>query len=136
MSKDLANNIVVRNAYDAATVASDGDTNGNEIDMKGFHSGAFLLRVGTLTDGTYTLGIEESDTSGSGYADVPAARIIGSAVALDAANEHDKLGFVTEKRYVRMTVTAASTTSGADVTGLVVLGGAEQAAVPTHDETA
>lgn len=135
MLNDLNNNIVVQNAYDAATVASDGDTNGNSIDVKGYHSCTFLLRVGTLTDGTYTLGIEESDDASS-WSDVAAARILGTAVALDAANEHDKLGVVSEKRYLRMTVTAASTTSGADISGLVILGSPDQAAVPAHDETA
>jgi hypothetical protein len=135
MINDLKNNVTVQNAYDAATVASDGDTNGNTIDLKGYHSGMFVLRVGTLTDGTYTLGIEES-SDGSTWADIDSSRVIGTAVALDAANEHDALGFVTEKRYARMTVTAASTTSGADITGLVVIGSPEQAKVPAHDETA
>ena len=94
------------------------------------------LRIGTLTDGTYTLGIEESDASGSGYADIPAARIVGTAKALNAANEHDKLGFIANKRYVRMTVTSASTTTGADVTGICLLGDPSQCPVDTHDETA
>ena len=132
MIKDLKNNLSTLNALDAATIATDTTTNGIAIDTQGYESGVMNLRVGTFSDGTYTLGVEESDASGSGYTDIPAARIVGTALALAGANEHDSIGFVANKRYVRATILSASTSSGADITASCSLGAPNQGPVATH----
>lgn len=132
MIKDLKNNLSVLNALAAATIATDTTTNGIAIDTQGYQSGVMMLRVGTFVDGTYMLGVEESDASGSGYTDIPAARIVGTALALAGANEHDAIGFVSNKRYVRGTILSASTTSGADITASCALGNPDIAPVAAH----
>lgn len=122
MIKDLGNNSKSLNALDASTIATDTDTNGNVVDTQGYEAGVMLLRLGAYTDGTYTLKVQEGDEiNGSDMADIPAERIIGTASALAAANNHDKLGFIANKQYVRAVVTSASTTSGALVLAQCVL---------------
>ena len=133
MINDLGNNIKSVNALDATTIATDTDTNGEIIDTQGYEGGAMILRLGAYTDGTYTLKVQEGDEANlSDAADIPAARIVGTASALAAANAHDKLGFIADKRYVRAVVTSASTTSGALNIGQCILGYPNQGAVPTH----
>jgi hypothetical protein len=132
MRKDLGNCLAIKNALDAATIATDTDTNGNDIDTQGFEGGVMSLRLGAYTDGSYTLKVQESDTSGSGYTDIPANRLIGTPAALGAANNHDKVGFLANKRWVRIVVTSASTTSGALVLASCVLGFPNQGPVDTH----
>lgn len=135
MIADLKNNLSVKNALDAATIATDTTTNGIAVDTQGYEGGVMMLRVGTLTDGTYTLGVEESDASGSGYSTIPAARIVGTPIALAAANDQDAIGFISNKQFVRATILSASTTSGADITASCALGMPNQGPVADHAAT-
>lgn len=133
MIKDLGNNLGVFNALDSATVATDTTTAGIVIDTKGFQSGAMCLRVSAYTDGTYTLSVTECATSGGSYTAIPASRIVGTATALNSANEHDKLGFIANQRYVKASIVSASTSSGAVLSASCLLGDPDQGPVATHD---
>lgn len=135
MIEDLKNNLSIRSGLAAATIATDTTTNGIAINMQGFEGGVMMLRVGTLTDGTYTLGVEESDSSGSGYTAIPAARLGATPIALAAANEHDAIGFLANKQFVRATILSAATTSGADITASCALGMPNQGPVAAHAAT-
>jgi hypothetical protein len=129
--KDLYNNIEIRKALDLSAISTDTDTNGIAIDCTGFDSIVFSLACTARTDGTATMSIEESDDN-STWSDVPSARIQGTATALDAANEHDKIGAIVGMKYARLVVTTASTSSGLSVIGHAVLGNAQKAPVATH----
>jgi len=131
MKRDMKTLIKQLLALNIQTIATDTDTAGNEIDTQGFESLTFLLMIGALTDGDYTLKIQHSDVSGSGYVDVPDDFLVGleSETQLDTANTISKIGYVGKKRYVKATVTSANTTSGATVGAVAILGTPRQAPV-------
>lgn len=111
MHKDLYNNAKTVIAVEATLITSDGDTVGVIIDTDNFESGKISLIVNLLTTGDVTISkIQESADSGmSGATDIPAARLIGTAVAVTAINTLNELGFVSTERYVQVTITGANT---------------------------
>lgn len=117
---DVNNQMVVKNAISPAAARA-ASTNGTAIDCARTGTGSqrvksvtFLFTTGTLTDGTYTLSIEESDSSGSGYAAIPAARVKNDVGTIAATADDTAYGLscMPAKRYVRLVVTAAGTTTG------------------------
>lgn len=132
MQKDLFNNVKTEIALKLQTIASDTVTVGEIIDTQGFDSGKIALLTGTVTLGDIIITeIQESDDSGmSGETAIPAARLIGSFATLAAADDDSvaEVGFVTVKRFIRITVTTAN--SANLVTGATVeLGSAADASV-------
>jgi hypothetical protein len=98
--------------------AATGNVNGNEIDIKDFDSCKFV----GLGDGTAvgTIKIQETDTSGSGYADAAAADVFGTqGEAVNTTATVKTLAYLGTKRYVRLVWT--HTTNG-DIAGSVELG--------------
>lgn len=130
-SVDLKNNIQQLVGFNIQAISSDTTTNGAEIDTQGFESATFILQAGTLSDGTYTPLIEESDVSGSGYTAVADADLIGTEAdaAVDASNEISRIGYIGKKRYVRLSVVSTSTSSGGTVGAVAILGSARHNAV-------
>jgi hypothetical protein len=95
-----------------------GNINGNEIDVKDFDSAKFVCSG----DGTAvgTIKIQETDTSGSGYADAAAADVFGTqGEDVDATNTIRTLAYIGSKRYVRLVWT---NTTGGVIAGTVELG--------------
>lgn len=129
-SFDLKSNISNLNAFTPAAISTDTTTAGVEIDTLGFESLTFLMRASTYTDGTYTPLIQESDTSGSGYAAVADNDLIGTEAdaALSAAGV-SRIGYVGTKRYVKLSFVSASTSTGATLDAVAVLGSPKTAPV-------
>lgn len=132
--RDSYNNLNGVIALNFQTISSDTTTAGNEIDMQGYHSITFFPQTGTVTDGDYTILIQESDTSGSGYSDVADADLIGteadaSFTADDDDNSILKIGYIGNKRYVKASVVSTNTSSGAVYGITAVQGHAEDAPV-------
>ena len=129
---DLHNNVQANVALKLQTIASDTTTAGEIIDLQGFESCEFLFATGTVTDGTYTVLIQQGDAANlSDATNVADADLLGteagaSADATDDDDQIGKLGYTGSKRYVRLSIVSASTSSGAVVGALVVLGN------PTH----
>ena len=99
MLKELKSTI--KSEVAIAPVAATGDVNGNEIDLKDFDACTFV----GLGDGTAigTIKIQESDTSGSGYADAAAADVFGTQdEAINASDTVKTLAYLGSKRYVRL----------------------------------
>lgn len=133
MIKDLYNNVKMENALDATAIGTDTDTNGAVIDTQGFQSGVISLKLVAYTDGAAVGKVQEGDSSdGSDMADIPAARVIGGGASLGAANEVDKIGYVSNKRYVRVVVTTTGTTTGLTASAVSVLADAENSPVDAH----
>lgn len=128
MRKDLHNNIRQVNAFNVQSIASDGDVNGNIIDTQGYGSIEWLIQSSAITDGTYTPKIQEGDQSDlSDAVDLDADNYLGAiADATFGATDDDavkKLGAkVGNKRYMRLVLTAASTTTGGTLGAQAVLG--------------
>jgi hypothetical protein len=91
------------------------------IDTLGYNSGVAILRLSARTDGSYILSLSENDSNSTSGA-TAIATINGTYTALTAANTLNAVGFIATKRYVFMTVTSSSTTSGAHVSGEIILG--------------
>ncbi len=123
--KDLHHNLKTEVAFDITAISSDTTTTGNIIDMQGYHSAEFAILSGTLTDGTYTVLIEEGDESDlSDAAAVADAQMLGSeAAASFIASEDDevkKVGYIGNKRYVRLSIVSASTSSGGTISAIAI----------------
>ncbi len=124
---NLYSNALPVQALSSQTVQT-GTVNGTAVDTgvynNNFRDVLFVLTSGTLTDGTYAVAVEESDSSGSGYAAVDASRVLGSLPSFAATDDNTVkyVGARPTKRYVRITVTATSATTGGVLSATAVLG--------------
>lgn len=105
-----------------------GTVNGAAVDTgvfsNNFRDVLFVLTSGTLTDGSYAVAVEESDSSGSGFAAVATDRVLGALPSYAATDDNTVkyVGARPTKRYVRVTVTATSATTGGVLSGVALLG--------------
>lgn len=135
--QDGISNIKTALAVNVATISSNTTTAGNIIDTQGYNTGSFIIFSGTITDGTYTPLIEEGDDSGlSDAAAVSDTYLLPSGtgqeagIAFVAANDNvvKKIGYITQKRYVRLSLVSTGVTTGGTLGALSILG--EPAAAP------
>lgn len=131
MSTDLKTKIKITPAFNIASITSSTTTAGVEIDTVGYDSLTFALQLGARTDGNYTLLVQHSNTSGSGYVDVADDYLVGleSETTLSTANSVSKIGVLNFNRYVKISVVSAGVTSGATVGALAILGSPRTAPV-------
>lgn len=101
--------------------------------MQGFKSLVWLLVLGEIADAdvTFTLLIEEGDDSGlSDAAAVADAQLDPTElVARPLFSDDDtirKIGYVGEKRFVRLTLTPAANTGNMFIAVVAILGDADQ----------
>lgn len=129
-SKDLHNNIHVARGISGAAAGTDNTAIVSQvIDTQGYEAVEFLLNIGANTDAnaTFTVLVEDSDASGSGFAAVDDKFLLGTETlaGFDFADDNEvrKIGYVGPKRYVRVTVTPAGNDSGnIFVSGVWLLG--------------
>lgn len=114
-------------ALTSTTIAVNGTTNGSTIDLLqagagDFRTVLFVALSGTLTDGTYTLGVEHSGdvSTWSVAAATDGAQGSGSFAATDD-NAVREVGYAGTKRYCRVKVTAAGVTTGGTLSAVAVL---------------
>lgn len=122
MKFDSYNQMAVRNALNTAAITTNTTTNGVIIDTQGFNALTFLLNIGARTDGTFAVNLQHGDASNMSDASTPAADDILGAISLNAAQTYGKIGYVGNKRYVRLQVVSTSVTSGATVGATALLG--------------
>lgn len=115
-------------AVNHTSVVANGNTDGTAIDLDqsgaDFRTLMFVLLTGTRTDGTYTAVPQESADGSTGWTDVPAARLMGSA-AVSTANGLGEVGVIPDPsnaRFLRLRIAATSVTTGAIVSAIAVLG--------------
>lgn len=103
---------------------TNGTTNGTAIDTAAWGGCDTVLAVwfnGNLTDGVHTVSVEQSDSSGSGFAAV--AAVEGTAPVTNAATDDNTevvFGVNPTKRWIRMVcVTSGATTGGIAAGGFV-----------------
>lgn len=112
-NQDLVSRIApVASLRPAARTAS---ANGSGVDLANFNSCAVVIAAGTITDGTHTPKLQESDDNSS-FSDVAAADLQGTFAAI-ATNTDQEVGYIGLKRYVR----AVSTVSGATTGGVYAI---------------
>lgn len=104
------------------------------IDLQGKESMLIAIAIGTLADAdaTFTTLVEHDDDSALGSAaSVPDAQLLGteSGASFTFANDDEvrKIGYIGDKRYVRLTITPASNDAGNhDLSAVAILGHARK----------
>ncbi len=130
---DLYNNTLVKETL--AVVARTASANGTAVDRgedsSDFQGVMVVVHTGTMTDGTHTIEVQDSDASGSGFAAVDNALLQGTEPAIVAADDNKvfELGYQGSKRYVRAIVTVAGATTGGIYGATVILGDPNDAPV-------
>ncbi len=138
--QDLMNSIDVKRVISPVSVADNTAQVGTVVDRKGFDSLTYVIATGSIADAdcTFTVLLEESDASGSGFAAVADADLIGTEVLaafqFDDDNECRKLGYKGAKRYTRLTITPVNNASAALLSAVAVLG--HPAVAPTANPPA
>ena len=140
MNNDLMNNINVKRVISPVSVADTTAQVGQVVDGQGFGSVTYLIATGSIADvdATFTVLLEECDTSGGTYTAVADADLLGTEVLaafqFDDDNECRKLGYIGSKRYTRMTITPVLNASAALLAAVAVLG--NPAVAPTANPPA
>lgn len=125
--KDLMNNIDVKRVISPVSVADNTAQVGQVIDGQGAASVTYVIATGSLADAdaTFTVLLEECDTSGGTYTAVADADLIGTEVLasfqFDDDNECRKLGYKGTKRYTRLTITPANNASAGLIAAVAIL---------------
>lgn len=99
--RDLKSDILVT-ALDVTPTDNVGGFTSTAIDMQGYNSLAVSVDVGTITTtGSLNLKLQDCDTVGGTYVDVPAEHLDGSLVAF-ATGVDQSVGYVGVKRFVKV----------------------------------
>jgi len=133
--KDLKSNIASDIALNIQLINTNTTTAGVIIDRKAFNSLTFIIASATLTDGTYTVLIEDGDNSSlTDAAAVSDDFLIGTEAAASFVATEDnvskRIGYIGHKRYVRLSIVSAGTTSGGTVVAIALLGHPKKAPRP------
>ena len=129
--RDLYNNIEGRVGLSPLAVASANNDPlvSAIIDMRGFKSMTFLVALGIMVDAAFTTVVllEHGDDSGlSDNTAVPDSQMdpTEAIMAFDQADDSSvrKMGYVGEKRYVRLTITPSDNTGDLPIAIIALMG--------------
>lgn len=124
------NNLLVKRALSPAlrTTSVNGVTIDRAEDNNFFQDLLFAITTGAITDGTHTVTIEDSDDASSW---ATTTSLQGSPPAIGSSNDDVQyaIGYTGTKRYARVVVTAAGTTTGGIVGAVAILSNPRTAAV-------
>lgn len=133
--RDLISNILVKRAISPVSVADNTPQVSQIIDLQGYDAAAFLLNIGSVADAdvTFVVLVEEGDAANlSDAAAVADADMVSQTLGtapetaagfqFDDDNEVRKIGYIGNKRYIRMTVTPANNASAALISATALLG--------------
>jgi hypothetical protein len=121
MMRDLKNNFdAVISLAPAARTAS---ANGSGVDLSGYGGAMVLVTTGLITDATHTIEVQESEDNAT-FTAVADADLQGTEPAIGAADDNKvyRVGYLGNKRYVRVVVTVAGATTGGVLGASVVRG--------------
>ena len=126
----LYNKVLARLSLPVALRSANTTVNGTAVDRAdptggydGFNSAMAVVVTGTITDGTHTVTVQDSDDGSTGWAAAAAEYTQGAAViASTDDNTVLEIGYTGSKRYLRLSVTTAGATTGGTFGGVIVLG--------------
>ncbi len=110
-----------------APAARTAGANGSTVDLQGYEGVLIQAVVGTITDGTHSLTVQESD-DGTTWSNVAAANLQGSFANL-ATDTNQKVGYLGTKRYIRVDAAVSGATTGGIYAVIVVRGAPRKAPV-------
>jgi hypothetical protein len=111
-------------AASLAPQARTASANGTGADLAGYRGAICLWVVGTITDGTHTPKLQESNDNAT-FTDVVAADQEGTFAAL-ATGVNQSVGYKGRQRYVRAVITVAGATTGGVYGAAIMREGAMQ----------
>jgi len=123
------NSVLVQQTVTQAN-RTNGTVNGTAIDLwsntvgdQVFRSALAVVQTGTITDGTHTVEVQESDDNSS-FTAVADADLQGTEPAIGAANDNVvyEIGYRGTKRYIRVTVVTSGATTGGTFGAVLILG--------------
>lgn len=116
--RDIKNNVAV--AASVLPLLRTATVEGSGVDLRGYDSAMVIVDAGTVTDGTFTPSLEESDDN-STFTTVAAADLEGSftAVTSSADDGVQSVGYKGDARYVRAVLTASGSPSTGGTIGAV-----------------
>lgn len=134
--RDLANHIELRRAISPVAATADNTPYVSQIiDLAGFQSCVFGIALGALADAdaTFVVLVEDGDASNlSDAAAVVDAKLTGTELSAgfryDDDNKVRKIGYVGNKRYVRLTITPANNTGNVFLSAIAILSDARYGA--------
>ena len=124
--RDAHNSVEQKSALDLQEITSDTTTVGNILDLANVEAIELFVVGGTITDGAYAVLVEDGNDSGlSDAAAVADAQLLGTeSDAGFAASDDDKvsrIGYIGNKRFLRVSLVSTGTTSGGFFAVLAVL---------------
>lgn len=128
--RDLFNNIHVVPAINPAAATADNTAWVSPwIDTRGYEGLTFLLAIGALADADATFAVTMDHANLANQSDaaaVTATDVLGTlglaGFRFDDDNETRKIGYVGNRRYVRLTVTPSNNTGNAFLAAVALLG--------------
>lgn len=127
--KDLYSHIRPVRAISPVSVSDNTAQVSQIIDRQGFNSLTCVIALGGIADAdaTFTVLVEDGDVSNlSDAAAVPDDQLIGTELQagfqFDDDNETRKIGYLGNKRYVRLTITPVGNASAAVLCAVAILG--------------
>ncbi len=124
MERDLHNCVDDKIALDLNAITTNTTTVGNIIDTAGFESIEFVAVSKAITDGAYAFRIEDGDASNlSDAADVDVSLLLGALTGFIATDDNTtkRVGCISKKRYVRLSIVSTGTTVGTSMLGAVAV---------------
>lgn len=132
MKETLYNRVKVVPCLNTAAITTATTTNGTAVDLdqvgQDFRSATAVVVTGTLTDGSYTVAVQESPNGTTGWVNVPADRVIGTAIPTITATDDNKiyeLGIIPDPGtapFLRIAVTSTTVTTGGTLSAFFLLG--------------
>lgn len=133
MMRDMMNHVHAARAISPVSVSDTTAQVSQIIDVKGYGALTFLILTGSIADAdaTFTVLVEHGDAANlSDAAAVADAELVGTEVLaafqFDDDNEPRKIGYIGNKRYVRLTITPVGNASAALVSAIALLGNPAQ----------
>lgn len=124
--RDAHNSVEQKVALAIQAITTDTTTAGAILDLANVEAIEFLIAAGVLTDGAYAVLIEHGNDSGlSDAAAVADAQLLGTELlagfALTDDNKVSRIGYIGNKRFVRLSIVSSSTTTGGTLGAVAVL---------------
>ena len=102
------------------------DTTGTAFDLAQYSSATIVLTAGAYVDTTFVFTLTECDTSGGTYTDVASTDIVGTPISVEttsAAAQVGIIGYIGDKRYIKVVATKGGTASTGSIIGAYIIGG-------------
>lgn len=120
---NIANRVAAMQSISSRSITGNGTTYGTPIALNRSEGAAVIFDIGTVTDGTYTLSVQESLDGGANWSTVAASDLDATLTAVTTANDPkiQEVGYKGTAGLIRPVIVASGVTSGGPAAAYVVL---------------